>query len=263
MTLKLYSTSVIGRAIRLPLRLIPKSHLMPILKGPLRGCKWIVGSSDHGCWLGTYEHEKQLQFASWMKPGSVVYDLGANVGFYTLLAARCVGKEGMVYAFEPNPTNLQYIERHLELNSISKLNNFQIVPCAVSSSLGRATFRCYASRAAGHLENAAAHMVGIGSPQWEEISVDVISIDNWREAEGARPPDFVKIDIEGSEYHALQGMEDTIAKFHPRFAIGTHGEETYRLCVDFLRKAGYTVRELNDTHIEDRNEIVATYEPGR
>src|SRR6267143_3626666 len=80
-------TSPVGKLLRLPLRLLPKQAVVPVLQGELRGTRWIVGSSTHGCWLGTYEHENQRLFASLVLASGLVYDLGANVGFYTLLAA--------------------------------------------------------------------------------------------------------------------------------------------------------------------------------
>jgi hypothetical protein len=54
--------TLLGKCLRAPLRLIPRSTAIPIVQGPLRGKKWIVGSSNHGCWLGSFEHDKQRQF---------------------------------------------------------------------------------------------------------------------------------------------------------------------------------------------------------
>ena len=75
-----------AKVIRLPLRTVPPGTVVPILTGRLRGRKWIVGSGDHSCWIGSYELEKQRAFAQVVHPGETVFDLGANVGFYTLLA---------------------------------------------------------------------------------------------------------------------------------------------------------------------------------
>lgn len=54
--------TLIGKALRYPLKLIPQQMRIPILQGQLKGKKWIVGSSQHGCWLGSYEYDKQLLF---------------------------------------------------------------------------------------------------------------------------------------------------------------------------------------------------------
>ena len=73
--------SLLGKALRAPLKFIPTELVVPILQGRLKGKKWVNGSSNHGCWLGSYELGKQLIFSATIKEGSVVFDLGANVGF--------------------------------------------------------------------------------------------------------------------------------------------------------------------------------------
>lgn len=82
---------------------IPSGKVVPILRGPLRGWKWVTGALRHSCWVGGYEPERQLEFARLVRRGDVVLDIGANVGFYTLLAARLAGPHGRVLAFEPLP----------------------------------------------------------------------------------------------------------------------------------------------------------------
>lgn len=108
--------SVLGRVLRAPLRLIPPGTVLPVLQGRLRGARWIVGAGTHGCWLGSYEYGKRRLFERLVRPGQVVWDVGANAGFYTLLASRLVGSTGSVVAIEPLPRNLSYLRRHLELN---------------------------------------------------------------------------------------------------------------------------------------------------
>ena len=93
--------TLVGKLLRAPLRLIPRSMVVPILQGALRGKKWTVGSSTHGCWLGSFEYEKQKALQCAIKTGQVVYDIGANVGFYSLFASVLVGEAGHVYSFEP------------------------------------------------------------------------------------------------------------------------------------------------------------------
>jgi len=66
--------SLLGKALRLPLRLLPSQMKMPIMRGRLKGKKWIVGASSHGCWLGTYEYDKQNLFAKMVTPGSLCQD---------------------------------------------------------------------------------------------------------------------------------------------------------------------------------------------
>jgi hypothetical protein len=76
-------TKKLGEAI---LRIVPQTAQVRVLSGPLRGRKWIAGASTNCCWLGVYDMEKQNAFRSLIRRGDVVYDLGANVGFCSLLA---------------------------------------------------------------------------------------------------------------------------------------------------------------------------------
>ena len=83
------------------------------MQDKLKGKKWIVGSSNHGCWLGTYEFAKQRLFSETIREGSIVYDIGAHLGFYALLASVLVGPKGRVVAFEPLTKNICFLEKHL------------------------------------------------------------------------------------------------------------------------------------------------------
>src|ERR1051325_10632497 len=107
---------------------------MPVLSGPMRGMRWIVGSTSHGAWLGTLERGKLSHFAKRLRCGLTVWDIGANVGLFTLPSAKVIGIAARVYAFEPMPRNLGYLRRHVELNS---LGNVEIVPFAVSDKDGK------------------------------------------------------------------------------------------------------------------------------
>ncbi|MGH9419338.1 MAG: FkbM family methyltransferase, partial [Thermoanaerobaculia bacterium] len=124
---------LIGKMIRLPLRLVPRNAVVRIRSGELRGWRWIAGSSTHGCWLGTYEQHVQALFRKALRSGSVVLDVGANVGFFTLLASKLVGSSGHVYAFEPFPRNLYFLERHIHMNGLS---NVTVQSIAITSQSG-------------------------------------------------------------------------------------------------------------------------------
>src|SRR5450755_3080976 len=134
---RISNSTVLGKVLRSPLRLIPSSTVVPILQGPLRGKKWIVGSSTHGCWVRSYEYAQQTVFAQSLSPEGVVYDLGASVGFYSLLAGALVGPAGRVYAFEPLPRNVAYLRKHVALN---RLENCFVFEAAVADSDGSRVF---------------------------------------------------------------------------------------------------------------------------
>ena len=118
------------------------------MQGPAKGKKWIAGASTHGCWLGSYEAEKQAHFVNLARRGGVVYDVGANVGFYTVLSSVLVGDEGAVYAFEPVPRNLGYLRRHVEMNG---LGNVRVMDVAMGEAEGVVTFSLASNASMGHV----------------------------------------------------------------------------------------------------------------
>jgi len=187
---KISNRTFYGKILRLPLKFVPKRMIVPILQGPLRGKRWIVGASDHGCWLGSYEYEKQNIFIKTVEKGYVVYDIGAHVGFYTLLSSVLVGAKGRVIAFEPVQFNLEYLKRHVEINNCT---NVEVLPYAVSDISGFDRFSLSSSSSTGHLcENG-------------EIEVQTVTVDEIICSKGIPRPDVIKIDVEGAEYRVLRG----------------------------------------------------------
>ena len=108
-----------GRLLRMPLRLIPPTAVVPVVSAPGRGMRWIVGSAPHGAWLGTLERDKLSRFMARLRPGMTVWDIGANVGLYTLPSARTVGPGGHVIGLRadaekpPLPEAASRVERGL------------------------------------------------------------------------------------------------------------------------------------------------------
>ncbi|MBA3806660.1 MAG: FkbM family methyltransferase [Acidobacteria bacterium] len=140
-----------------------------------------------------------------IKPGALCFDIGANVGVYVLQFAHWSGATGRVVAFEPNPGALKSLHRHIELNGLGE--RVRVVPAAVGASAGKATL--FASGTAG--------MSRLGAPnkliaaQTKELSVTVVTLDEFCEAEGLEP-DWLFLDIEGFEFAALEGARRLIER---------------------------------------------------
>jgi FkbM family methyltransferase len=222
--------SLAGKALRFPLRLIPPDMVLPILQGKLRGFKWMVGSSNHGCWLGSYEHHKRREFERMVAKGSVVFDVGANAGFYTLLASVLVGPLGKVFAFEPLPQNLVYLKEHLRINGIK---NVSVIDAAVADCAGVAHFDEGPTLAMGHL-------AADGS-----FTVNTVSLDQMFRTGKLPPPDCIKIDVEGAEADVLLGAKSLLTALHPTIFLATHSKELHSTCYELLRSLGYTVEYLD------------------
>ena len=238
---KISGQSRLGKLIRLPLALIPHGVAVPVLQGPLRGARWIVGASTHGCWMGSYEFTKQRLFARIVRPGQVVYDVGANVGFYTLLASVLVGPTGKVVAFEPLPRNVDYLRSHIKLNHC---DNTTLVTAAVSDVMGTARFD-------GSGDNSMAHLTPDGT-----LTVETVTLDHVVGTQGEPPPQVIKIDVEGAEVAVLQGGRHTIETYRPTIFLALHGPELQRDCCAWLRARGYRLTPVTGT-LAQSDEILA------
>lgn len=217
--------SFAGRILRAPLRLIPSETVLPVLQGPMRGARWIAGSHNHGCWLGSYEADKQHVLPAIVRPGQTVYDIGANAGFYTILMSRLVGPAGTVVSFEPLPRNIAYLRRHIELNNCA---NVTVVEAAVADKPSVSWFRTTESPTNSHLDSS-------GDQRVEVVALDCLELP---------PPSAMKVDIEGAEYLFLQGAARLIQHHRPTLLLATHTPELRHLCREFLSARGYRISNL-------------------
>jgi len=238
--LDLSDTTFLGKAVRYPFGLLPRDLTLPILRGRLRGKKWIVGSQRHACWLGTYEAYFQDIVAREVDSTGVFYDIGANVGFYTLLASMLIAP-GTVFAFEPLPTNIDYLRKHLALNGIK---NVDVLEVAVSDNVGSFFFQEEATRAMGRLQ-------ADGNRRVQTVTLDAL-IQKGRVA----PPNYIKMDIEGAEVQALLGARQCFEKYKPKLFLATHGNEVHEDCVGILRAWNYEFCPIGQSS-PDRAEILA------
>lgn len=240
-------SSLLGRLIRLPLHLIPKEVVMRVWRGPCKGMRWIVGSSIHGCWLGTYESRKQQIVQQYLKPGMTVFDIGANAGYYTLLFSRQVGENGQVFAFEPFPQNTHNLLRHLRMNG---LGNATLITTAIADRNGISSFRIAPHNAMGAL-----------TTQETPLHVPTLTLDQFI-SEGRHPiPELIKMDVEGAEGQVLEGARSTLAARKTVWFIALHNPEAQRHCFDILVGYGYRLLDLDgnalQSHSVPLDEIIA------
>ena len=154
----------------------------------------------------TYEENVTKVFKRIVKKGMVVIDIGANIGYYTLLAAKLVGKEGKVLAFEPEPSNFNLLTRNVKLNKFE--DRCILINKAVSNFVG--TAKLYLSD-----ENPGDHTLLKDNKKGKWIKVQTTTIDhflNYELNDKIKEIDVIKMDIQGNEMAALEGMVETISK---------------------------------------------------
>lgn len=190
------------------------------------------------------ESEAFNAMRSTVHPGEVVMDIGSNIGVFTILMARWV-KDGMVHAFEPSPEAFLALNRHLALNRVAE--HVVSVAAAVSDEAGEATFYAHSRNGENSLNAAISSRIPT-----EALRVPVVTIDGYCRDKNISPG-FMKIDIEGYEFHALKGGLETIRAAKPAILVEMHAHlwneiPTARphmeVVMPELRKLGYEIVPL-------------------
>ena len=190
---------------------------------------------------GFYEEGLTQMLLSNLGPGSVFFDVGAHFGYFTMVAAKVVGETGHVYSFEPSPTNFRILQTNTESKTNVSTNNM-----AVFSESGELPFNEYGLEHSAYSTAYSPRIeAGSGSlPSPNVLSVPAISLDSYIERVGAKP-DFIKIDAEGSELAILQGLDNSISRYHPVISLevgdvqGCEAPFQSREVVRFLLERGY------------------------
>jgi FkbM family methyltransferase len=216
--------------------ILKKSHSIPALKwltgrlAPLlrnqeveitggvgKGLLIDVGDSAAAYVLGNFKPELQAFLSSNIKAGSVFYDVGANVGFFSLIAARLVGPSGSVVCFEPLPANLLKLEENTKRNGFA---NVQILPLALGAANEERTFQVSERPTWGKFQG-----VGLETPNKYlfDTKVAVRRLDDLVNEGAIAPPQFVKIDVEGAEVEVIEGARETLLHHGPALMIELHG----------------------------------------
>jgi FkbM family methyltransferase len=157
---------------------------------------------------GTWEVTQTKLIKNLVKKGDVAVDIGAHIGYYTLLLAKLVGKSGEVIGFEPDPDNFQLLKKNVMVNGYT---NTILEYKAVSNKLGAVTFyRSALSSGQGKLHN---------SDNCEPVQVDAVTLDSYFEGY-ERGIDFIKMDAEGAEACILQEADSVVRK-NPHMKIIT------------------------------------------
>jgi FkbM family methyltransferase len=223
----------LGRALRWYASQYPENSVVEIRHGHAAGLLWRRHHRYvNGYWIGQYELPVQEALKRELKPGHTFFDIGANAGFFTLVAARLVGASGRCIAFEPSRDNCASIREQIAVNSLC---HCCVVREAISDRVGSAFFSFAANG------SATAHLGEPGKGE-RQSAVKVTTLDGACARFGK--PDFIKMDIEGAEVPALKAAFHTLRNLRPGWLIELHGSECEREVKLLLREAGYAFFDL-------------------
>jgi FkbM family methyltransferase len=236
-----YKVPFLARLIRCSLNAAAPEGLseVTIAAGAAKGLRIILDlQSEKDYWLGTYESDLQDAARKLIQPGDVVYDIGANVGYVSLLSARLGGENGKVFAFEALPANVDRLRKNVLINTLE--SRIIITHAAVTDIVQPVTFLTHPSGAMGKALGSA----GRDEQYNGRITVPGLALDAFVYDENHPAPDVIKMDIEGGEGKALAGMPRLLSEKRPILLIELHGEKAARQVWNHLRQHHFIVHQM-------------------
>jgi FkbM family methyltransferase len=224
-------------------RMVPRNLLVweQVRQGPAVGIWLCVNPRTKREVLeGKGETEVQRVLQEHVRRGMTFYDVGANIGFFSMLAARLVGSTGHVAAFEADPEIVSRLREHAKRNQFSwvSVNENAVWSERRTVLFARADPAISPDRGLGHV---------VDSPGKETISVDAVSLDDY--ALTASAPDFIKCDVEGAEVEVFRGAQRVLGEKQPLILCEMHGEENRRILSHEFSRLGYVSKDCGEHHV--------------
>jgi len=224
-------------------RFVPRSTRtwVQVENGPAAGI-WLCLNPRTGLATlrGTSEPEVQDALQRYLRPGMTFYDLGANIGFLSLLAARLVGEQGRVIAFEADPEIAERLRKHVDRN---KFRCVTVVEKAVWSETSKVFFEPIDP--ATSPDRGLGHVVEVSSANTVEI--EAVTLDDFARTSPA--PDFIKCDVEGAEVEVFRGAHWLLAEKRPGIVCEIHSEANRQALLAELKRFGYLCEESSSRQL--------------
>jgi len=194
-----------------------------------------LGVSDELALYGVHEPMATRVYLETLSPGDHVIDVGSNIGYWLLLAARRIGESGRMLAFEPVPDSREIVQRNIKRSGI---RNVELSPLAIGQENGAAEF--YESKVANWGSLVKHHAL----LPTRSLHVEIMKLDDVvRESPGFRPT-MLRMDVEGAELMVLEGAQNLLKKYRPGLFIEFHpflvGWRAIRRALSGLMELGYT-----------------------
>ena len=224
-------------------RFVPRDSLVwvEVRSGPAQGL-WLHLNPRTGrtYFEGGGEPEVQTALKKYLRPGMTFYDIGANIGFFSLLAARIVGKDGRVIAFEADPEIAARLRVHVTRNNFPAIS---VEEKAVWLEAGTVFFartdpEMSPDRGLGHV---------VASSTVDTIQVSAVSLDEY--VRTAPAPDFLKCDVEGTEVEVFRGAQRVLREKRPTILCEMHSDENRRVLLEEFSRCSYTCESIDEQHV--------------
>lgn len=243
--------------------LYPHGAVRTVVRGGLKGVRFVVTPGMGATYAWGWDSMNQSFLAQHLRPGSVIYDIGANRGQMALYFSRLAGPTGKVVSFEPVPQNFELLERNLQLNNISNVEAVRLALAA--DDLPRQFGYDAAHHTMGTFVGNAAKL-----QRWGQIfDVRCDTLDHFSTL-GHPVPDVLKIDVEGAGAEVLRGAEHLLSTHRPVIYFEMHAADASSPEWDALQRLekdfGYTIQDINQTFHEPRGpewNAAAWCEPSR
>jgi FkbM family methyltransferase len=196
-----------------------------------QGLRWYLNPSDfvqsHLYWTAEYESWDVLQLSRWVHPGAVVFDVGANFGYYSISLASVMQGNGKVFAFEPSKTTFRRLRTNIGLNHLESV--VSAIPCGLSETSQVA----YLDQVEEGNSGAAAV-----SPEAKGEAIQLDTLDHFCDANEIHRMDLIKIDVEGSELRVIEGGRAMLTRHQPIIMVEFNSSA--------LRGAGTSAGQLEE-----------------
>ena len=225
-------------------KLVPRDALVwvQIQHGPSEGL-WIRLNPRTGqdVQKGMGEPHVQKALVDHLRPGMTFYDVGANIGFFSLMAARLVGPKGRVVSFEADPEIAARLQENLARNQFT---HAQVEQKAVWSEPSTVSFERVDPNTSP--DRGLGHVSPNGSAPGS-ITVEAISLDQYIASHPA--PDLLKCDVEGAEVAVFRGASKLLSGKRPILLVEMHSPENQRALLELFAGYGYRCLNLDDNHV--------------
>lgn len=195
------------------------------LASPLAGHRMLVDWYTQKSFVfGVYEPRAVALLGKFVQTGDIAIDVGAHIGYYTLLLRKHVGADGRVIAFEPVPEDFEVLQRNLMLNGYT---NVRLENAAVAEFSGDVRIERRDTDPLSSVSSLSSNA---------DLQVRSVALDDYFGAD--ETISFVKIDVEGAEDRVLRGMKRILANQRPTLIVEIHSHDASR-AAQMLRAAGY------------------------